>query len=64
MKLGAMIFLAALVTAMPTNVFAESGWILWHDLREVLHGDVGQREWTEAGTAKTFEQCGASSEHS
>jgi hypothetical protein len=57
MKLGAMIFLAALVTAMPTNVFAESGWILWHDLREVLHGDVGQREWTEAGTAKTFEQC-------
>jgi len=57
MKLLAMIFLVALVTAMSTNVLAESGWILWHELQEVIHEDVGPKEWTEAGTAKTFEQC-------
>jgi hypothetical protein len=57
MKLVAMIFLAALVTAMSTNVLAESGWILWHELQQVVRGDSGPKEWTEAGTAKTFEQC-------
>ena len=41
MKLVAMILLVALVTAMSTNVLSESGWILWHDLKEVLHGDIG-----------------------
>jgi hypothetical protein len=56
-KSAAMIFLAALVTAMSTNVLAESGWILWHELEVVIHDDVGPKEWTEAGTAKTFEQC-------
>ena len=57
MKWAAIMTLTGLVAAMSTHVLAESGWILWHDLREVLHGDVGPREWTEAGTAKTFEQC-------
>ena len=57
MMLVAMIFLAALVTAMSTHVLAASGWILWHELQVVEHEDVGPKEWTEAGTAKTFEQC-------
>jgi len=57
MKFVAMIFLAALVTTTSTNVLAESGWILWHELQVVIHEDVGPKEWTEAGTAKTFEQC-------
>ena len=57
MKWGAIMTLTAMVAAMSTHVRAESAWILWHDLREVLHGDIGQREWTEAGTAKTIEEC-------
>ena len=57
MKLVAMIFLATLVTAMPTHVLAENGWILWHESQVVLPGNSGPKEWTVAGTAKTFDQC-------
>ena len=59
MKLVAMIFLAALVTAMSTNVLAENGWILWHESQVVLAGDSGPTKWTADGTTKTFEECEA-----
>ena len=57
MQWRAIITLTVLAAAMSPNVRAESGWILWHELQVVVHDDVGPKEWTEAGTAKTFEQC-------
>jgi len=57
MKLKVMIFLTALVTVMSTNVLAECGWILWHDLQEFTGRDSSQKEWTVAETADTFAQC-------
>ena len=57
MKWGAIVVLTVLLAATSTNAIAECTWILWHDLNVMVGGDSGTKEWTAAGTAKTFEQC-------
>ena len=59
MKPGVIVGLLVFIVATSTSVLADCGWILWYDLQVIVGGDSGQKEWTVAGTAKTFEQCTA-----
>jgi hypothetical protein len=56
-KWGTIIVLTTLVAAASTNLLADCGWILWHELQVMAGRDSSEKEWSVAGSAKSFDQC-------